>query len=126
MPLLLSEDSTTDGPRIDSLPVRAKITVRVAMACAASAFRLAAGSQCRTLRVHATGRQLRAGQESRRLVADAARARGLDVRRHYARALVDGGNPTGALRRQSELAAAETVRMVARVEAWGGIARSTS
>jgi V8-like Glu-specific endopeptidase len=64
--------------------------------------------------------------EELELVADAALAHGLDVpvvRRHYAQALVDGGNPTVALRLYSELAADETVPMVDRVEARGGIGR---
>jgi V8-like Glu-specific endopeptidase len=64
--------------------------------------------------------------EELELVADAALAHGLDapaVRRHYAQALVDGGNPAVALRLYIELAADETAPRGERVEARGGIGR---
>lgn len=64
--------------------------------------------------------------EELELVADAALAHGLDVpavRRQYAQALVDGGNPAVALLLYSELASDETVPIVDRVEARGGIGR---
>src|SRR3954469_22487598 len=60
------------------------------------------------------------------LVADAALAHGPEahaVRRHYAQALVDGGNPAVALRLYTELAADETAPRGERVEARGGIGR---
>jgi V8-like Glu-specific endopeptidase len=65
--------------------------------------------------------------EELEIVADAALAHGLDaphvVRREYAQALVDGGNPAVALRLYSELAADETVPMADRLEAHGGLGR---
>ena len=64
--------------------------------------------------------------EDLELVADAALAHRPDapaVRRLYAQALVDGGNPAVALRLYSELAADETVPTGDRVEARGGIGR---
>ena len=64
--------------------------------------------------------------EELELVADAALAHGPDapaVRRHYAQALVDGGNPAVALRLYTELAADETAPTVDRIEARGGIGR---
>jgi V8-like Glu-specific endopeptidase len=60
------------------------------------------------------------------LVADAALAHGLDaptVRRQYAQALVDGGNPAIALRLYAQLAADETAPRSERAEAGGGIGR---
>jgi V8-like Glu-specific endopeptidase len=60
------------------------------------------------------------------LVADAALAHGPDapaVRRHYAQALVDSGNPAVALRLYAELAADETAPRRERIEARGGIGR---
>jgi V8-like Glu-specific endopeptidase len=63
--------------------------------------------------------------EELELVADAALAQEPDtpaVRRHYAQALVDGGNPAVALRLYTELAAG-TVPRVDRTEARGGIGR---
>ena len=60
------------------------------------------------------------------LVADAALAHGLDVpavRLQYAQALVDGRNPAVALRLYTALAVDETVPMVDRLEARGGIGR---
>jgi len=60
------------------------------------------------------------------LVADAALAHGLDaptVRRHYAQALVEGGNLAIALRLYTGLAADETAPRNERVEARGGIGR---
>ena len=51
--------------------------------------------------------------EELEVVADAALAHGIDlpaVRRQYAQALVDGGNPAVALRLYRELATDETVR----------------
>ena len=64
--------------------------------------------------------------EELELVADAALAHGPDapaVRRHYAQALVDGGNPALALRLYTGLAADETAPRVDRIEARGGIGR---
>jgi V8-like Glu-specific endopeptidase len=65
--------------------------------------------------------------EELELVADAALAHGIDaasgVLRHYAQALVDGGNPAVALRLYTELAADETAPRDERVEARGGIGR---
>ncbi len=64
--------------------------------------------------------------EDLELVADAALAHRPDapvVRRLYAQALVDGANPAVALQLYSDLAADETVPMVDRVEARGGIGR---
>jgi V8-like Glu-specific endopeptidase len=64
--------------------------------------------------------------EELELVADAALAHGPDapaVRRYYAQALVDGGNPAVALRLYTELAADETAPRGERVEARGGIGR---
>ena len=77
------------------------------------------------------GRVLLVLQQSRRykeleLVADAALAHGPDaptVRRHYAQALVDSGNPAVALRLYTELAADETAPRGERIEARGGIGR---
>src|SRR3954447_6385975 len=62
--------------------------------------------------------------EELELVADAALAYGLDapaVRRHYAQALVDSGNPAVALRLYIELAADETAPRGERMEARGSI-----
>src|SRR5262249_6744079 len=64
--------------------------------------------------------------EELELVADAALAHGPDapaVRRHYAQALVDRGNPALALRLYTELAADETAPRSERIEARGGIGR---
>src|SRR5919107_4271546 len=64
--------------------------------------------------------------EELKLVADAALAHGPDapaVRRLYAQALVDGGNPAVALRLNTELAADETAPRAERVEARGGVGR---
>ena len=64
--------------------------------------------------------------EELEVVADAALAHGIDlpaVRRQYAQALVDGGNPAVALRLYRELATDETVPAVDRLEARGGIGR---
>ena len=64
--------------------------------------------------------------EELKLVADAALAHEPDVpavRRHYAQALVDGGNPALALRLYTELAADETAPRSERIEAQGGIGR---
>jgi V8-like Glu-specific endopeptidase len=64
--------------------------------------------------------------EEVKLVADAALAHGPDafaVRRHYAQALVDSGNPAAALRFYNELAADETAPRAERAEARGGIGR---
>ena len=64
--------------------------------------------------------------EELEVVADAALAHGIDlpaVRRQYAQALVDGGNPAVALRLYRELATDETVPVVDRLEARGGIGR---
>jgi V8-like Glu-specific endopeptidase len=65
--------------------------------------------------------------EELELVADAALAHGPDapaaVRRHYAQALVESGNPAVALRLYTELAADETASRGERVEARGGIGR---
>jgi V8-like Glu-specific endopeptidase/tetratricopeptide (TPR) repeat protein len=64
--------------------------------------------------------------EELELVADAALAHGPDdpaVRRHYAQALVDRGNPAVALRLYTELAADETAPRSERIEARGGIGR---
>jgi V8-like Glu-specific endopeptidase len=64
--------------------------------------------------------------EELELVADAALAHGVDspvVRRQYAQALVDGGNPAVALRLYTELAADETAPGGERIEARGGIGR---
>src|SRR4029077_8515533 len=64
--------------------------------------------------------------EELKLVADAALAHGPEapaVRRYYAQALVDGGNPALALRLYTELAADETAARVDRIEARGGIGR---
>jgi V8-like Glu-specific endopeptidase len=64
--------------------------------------------------------------EELKLVADAALAHGPDapaVRRLYAQALVDSGNPALALRLYTELAAHETVPRGERAEACGGIGR---
>jgi V8-like Glu-specific endopeptidase len=64
--------------------------------------------------------------EELELVADAALAHGLDaplVRRQYAQALVDGGNPAVALRLYTELAAEETAPRGERMEARGGVGR---
>src|SRR3954447_18388522 len=65
--------------------------------------------------------------EELELVADAALAHGPDapaaVRRHYAQALVESGNPAVALRLYTELAADETAPRGERVEARGGIGR---
>ena len=64
--------------------------------------------------------------EELELVADAALAHGVDspvVRRQYAQALVDGGNPAVALRLYAELAADETAPGGERMEARGGIGR---
>jgi V8-like Glu-specific endopeptidase len=64
--------------------------------------------------------------EELKLVADAALANGPDapaVRRHYAQALVDSGNPAVALRFYTELAADETAPRAERAEARGGIGR---
>jgi V8-like Glu-specific endopeptidase len=64
--------------------------------------------------------------EDLELVADAALAHRPDapvVRRLYAQALVDGANPAVALQLYSDLAADETVPLVDRVEARGGIGR---
>jgi V8-like Glu-specific endopeptidase len=59
-------------------------------------------------------------------VADAALAHGLDaplVRRQYAQALVDGGNPAVALRLYTELATEATAPRGERMEARGGVGR---
>ena len=59
-------------------------------------------------------------------VADAALAHGIDVpavRRQYAQALVDGGNPAVALRLYTELADDKSVSDEDRTEARGGIGR---
>ncbi|MGE3287353.1 MAG: serine protease [Pseudonocardia sp.] len=59
-------------------------------------------------------------------VADAALAHGLDspvVRRQYAQALVDGGNPAVALRLYASLAADDAAPRVERVEGRGGVGR---
>jgi V8-like Glu-specific endopeptidase len=64
--------------------------------------------------------------EELELVADAALAHGPEahaVRRHYAQALVDGGNLALALRLYTELAADETAQRGERIEARGGIGR---
>src|SRR3954470_10284496 len=65
--------------------------------------------------------------EELELVADAALAHGPDapaaVRRHYAQALVESGNPAVALRLYTELAADETAQRGERIEARGGIGR---
>ena len=64
--------------------------------------------------------------EELELVADAALAHGPEapaVRRYYAQALVDGGNPALALRLYTGLAADETAPRVDRIEARGGIGR---
>jgi len=64
--------------------------------------------------------------EELEVVADAALAHGIDlpaVRRQYAQALVDGGNPAVALRLYRELATDEMVPPVDRLEARGGIGR---
>jgi V8-like Glu-specific endopeptidase len=64
--------------------------------------------------------------EELELVADAALAHGHDapaVRRHYAQALVDGGNLAVALRLYTELAADEMTPRGQRVEAQGSIGR---
>lgn len=64
--------------------------------------------------------------EELELVADAALAHGLDaplVRRQYAQALVDGGNPAVALRLYTELATDETAPRGERMEARGGVGR---
>jgi V8-like Glu-specific endopeptidase len=64
--------------------------------------------------------------EELQLVADAALAHGADapaVRRHYAQALVDGGNLAVALRLYTELAADERAPRGDRIEARGGIGR---
>lgn len=60
-------------------------------------------------------------------VADAALAHGIDVaavRRQYAQALVDGGNPAVALRLYSEMADDELVPAPDRIEARGGVGRN--
>jgi V8-like Glu-specific endopeptidase len=77
------------------------------------------------------GQVLQVLRQSRRfeeleLVADAALAHGPEapaVRRHYAQALVDSGNPALALRLYTGLAADETAPRVDRIEARGGIGR---
>lgn len=64
--------------------------------------------------------------EELELVADAALAHGPDaptIRRHYAQALVDGGNPTVALRLYTELAADATAPRAERAEGRGGVGR---
>lgn len=64
--------------------------------------------------------------ESLELVADAALAHQPDspvVRRQYAQALVDGGNPAVALRIYTALAADEAAPAADRVEARGGVGR---
>lgn len=64
--------------------------------------------------------------EDLEVVSDAALAHGIDVytvRRQYAQALVDGGNPTVALRLYNELAADQSVPPNDRIEARGGIGR---
>jgi V8-like Glu-specific endopeptidase len=64
--------------------------------------------------------------EELKLVADAAMAHGPNapaVRRHYAQALADSGNPAVALRFYTELAADKTAPRAERAEARGGIGR---
>jgi V8-like Glu-specific endopeptidase len=64
--------------------------------------------------------------EELELVADAALAHEPDapaVRRYYAQAVVDRGNPAVALRLYTELAADETAPRSERIEAGGGIGR---
>jgi V8-like Glu-specific endopeptidase len=64
--------------------------------------------------------------EELELVADAALAHGLDdpaVRRHYAQALVEAGNPALALRLYSGLLTDETAPRGERLEARGGVGR---
>jgi len=64
--------------------------------------------------------------EELELVADAALAHGPDapaVRRYYAQALVERGNPAVALRLYTELAADETAPRSERIEARGSIGR---
>jgi V8-like Glu-specific endopeptidase/tetratricopeptide (TPR) repeat protein len=64
--------------------------------------------------------------EELELVADAALAHGPEppaVRRHYAQALVDGGNRALALRLYTELTADDTAPRGERIEARGGIGR---
>src|SRR5262249_61477934 len=64
--------------------------------------------------------------EELELVADAALAHGPDapaVRRYYAQALVERGNPAVALRLYTELATDETAPRSERIEARGSIGR---
>jgi V8-like Glu-specific endopeptidase len=64
--------------------------------------------------------------EDLEIVADAALAHELvtpAVRRHYAQALVDGGNPAVALRLYTDLATDDTALVVDQMEARGGIGR---
>ena len=64
--------------------------------------------------------------EDLRAVADAALGQGLDdaaVRRHYAQALADGGNPAAALQIFRSIVADPSVPGTERIEARGGVGR---